>query len=622
MAPAVLTVTSLGDSGAGTLRDQVNAAAAGDTINFDSSLNNGTVRLTSGQISINKDLTITWDNGTMLVNVTVDGSARDRIFDIGAGNNVTITGLTLTNGFARRGAGLSGNGGAIHDSGTLTLNNVSLNDNHAGSSGGAIDVSRHNNASLTANNSTFLGNRAIAGFGGAISSNDQDTGAGNLSMTVNNSTFTANSSSGSGGAIDYFVPATSNGTYVLSVSGSTFRGNEGSNGGAIDANDSPNGGTLTITISGNNTFDSNHAFGPLSQVAHSSDSGYGGAIDAFLRLAGTATATVSFSGGTYTGNWANFGAVATTLRTTGDSTGAITFNGVTFSNNQAVWGAGLYNELSGGSTANATITVSTNTFNDNVAASDQSGGAPPRPVNGQGGGIFGTVAATPGSTAALSYANDTVAYNSAVTSTPPTNPTNGNGGGLYLERTLSTGTVSVTLNSLTVAYNYANDNGGGLFVDNTNTFSPLVRNSVFDANQAGASGPDENGSVTSGGFNTLSSAGTGFTDPTDVVDTVAGIKLDTALSNNGGSTLTLLPLTGSSLIGSGDTSPLPTDQRGFTRANPTTRGAVDVNGSPGGMSQGPSNTFGSRADTDLLILLASQRHSRVASDVYDTLFLG
>jgi hypothetical protein len=342
-----------------------------------------------------------------------------------------------------------------------------------------------------------------------------------------------------------------------------------------------------------------------------------------LRLAGTATATVSFSGGTFTGNWANFGAVATTLRTTGDSTGAITVDGVTFRDNQGVWGGGLYNELSGGSTANATITVSNSTFNDNVAASDQSSGATPRGVNGQGGGIFGTVSAAPGSTASLRYANDTVAYNSAVTSTPPATPTSASGGGLYLERTLSTGSPSVSLNSLTVAYNYANDNGGGMFVDTTNAFAPLVRNNVFDASQAGAAGPDEKGNVTTGGFNTLSSPGDGFTDPTDVVDTVAGIKLDTVLSNNGGSTLTLLPLTGSSLIGSGDTSPLTTDQRGYTRANPTTRGAVDVNGSPGGGGgEGGSNTFTSQADTDLLILLASQRHSKSASIVYDTLFLG
>jgi hypothetical protein len=56
--PSTLLVTSLADSGPGTLRGQIAAAAPGDTVQFVSSLYGGTVNLTSGQLEINKNLTI------------------------------------------------------------------------------------------------------------------------------------------------------------------------------------------------------------------------------------------------------------------------------------------------------------------------------------------------------------------------------------------------------------------------------------------------------------------------------------------------------------------------------------------------------------------------------------
>ena len=50
---ATITVTSTNDSGAGTLREAVTAAASGDTINFDISLSGQTILLTSGEIDLN-----------------------------------------------------------------------------------------------------------------------------------------------------------------------------------------------------------------------------------------------------------------------------------------------------------------------------------------------------------------------------------------------------------------------------------------------------------------------------------------------------------------------------------------------------------------------------------------
>jgi hypothetical protein len=55
---ATITVTNTNDSGPGSLRSAIASAAAGDTIQFASSLASQTITLTSGQLVINKNLTI------------------------------------------------------------------------------------------------------------------------------------------------------------------------------------------------------------------------------------------------------------------------------------------------------------------------------------------------------------------------------------------------------------------------------------------------------------------------------------------------------------------------------------------------------------------------------------
>src|SRR5262245_16126875 len=56
--PSTLTVTNNEDSGPGSLRADIAAAKSGDTIVFDPSLNGQTITLTSGELVINKNLTI------------------------------------------------------------------------------------------------------------------------------------------------------------------------------------------------------------------------------------------------------------------------------------------------------------------------------------------------------------------------------------------------------------------------------------------------------------------------------------------------------------------------------------------------------------------------------------
>ena len=68
--PSILTVTNLLDAGDGSLRDQIAAAANGDTILFDSSLR-GTISLTSGELDITQNFTI---QGPGAANLTVSGN--------------------------------------------------------------------------------------------------------------------------------------------------------------------------------------------------------------------------------------------------------------------------------------------------------------------------------------------------------------------------------------------------------------------------------------------------------------------------------------------------------------------------------------------------------------------
>lgn len=234
---ATLTVSSLADDGSpGTLRSQVAAAAAGDTIDFSVT---GTIQLsTTGAIIINKDLTIT---GPGQGNLTVSGrrflsGTFFSIFRIGSGL-VSLSGLTLSNGDGTQGTGNFQNGGAIDITGGTVMVTASTFSNNIASSGtgGAIRLA---GGSLTVAGSTFSANGPFVGYGGAI-------GVSNASLTVAGCTFSGNTADQEGGAIHL-----TGGGSSLTVTDTTLSGNSAGYGGAI----LQYGGTSTIkhsTISGN-----------------------------------------------------------------------------------------------------------------------------------------------------------------------------------------------------------------------------------------------------------------------------------------------------------------------------------------------------------------------------------
>src|SRR5436190_24151848 len=186
-APMTFTVNSLDDHPADgcdpapgdcTLRDAVDAAnsnAGADTITFQSGLS-GTIDLTEGQIGIYEALTI---NGPGADQITVDAQYGSRIFYVNpttAGEDVSISGLSLVHGVYAVHPVVSG--GAIESvNADLTLANDTLRHNLTFGrvvSGGAVES---DNGSLTISGSVLANNQALGKYGaegGAVESNRGD----------------------------------------------------------------------------------------------------------------------------------------------------------------------------------------------------------------------------------------------------------------------------------------------------------------------------------------------------------------------------------------------------------------------------------------------------------------
>jgi uncharacterized repeat protein (TIGR01451 family) len=222
---ATITVTNTNDSGVGSLRQAINDASSGDTVDFDSSLNGQTITLTSGELLIDKDLTIAGPGANLLA---LNGSLASRVFNIGSGVEAAISGLSIGNGFT------AFDGGGIFNSGSLTVTNCTLAGNSASGHGGGTYVNVGGSLSIT--NSNLIDNSTLETGGGVFN-------AGVLRIT--NSTFVGNSA-GLGGGIH-------NVGSLLTITNSTLSGNvASSSGGAIF-----NAGLQTII--GNSTVSFNSA---------------------------------------------------------------------------------------------------------------------------------------------------------------------------------------------------------------------------------------------------------------------------------------------------------------------------------------------------------------------------
>jgi CSLREA domain-containing protein len=538
---ATLTVDTLNDENDGScsdgdcsLRDAIQVAAAGDTINFNVT---GTIVLTLGELTVDKDLTI---SGPEPENLTIDGNHTTQIFYVTGGSTV-FSGLTIANGYTLYGFGggmyntgdasltnvtfsanSAGFGGGMDNWGTTTLTNVTFRDNTAGFGGG---IYNYGDSTSRLTNVTFSGN-SVTHYGGGMYNDDGST------STLTNVTFSGNSAGDGGGGM-----FNSNGSYTLTKV--TFSDNSAGYGGGMS-----NFGISTlaeVTFSGNSAGGEGGGMytqgtSTLTIATFSGNSAaYGGGI---YNLSGTSTLTnVTFSDNSASydgGGMSNFGISTLTSVTfssnSDNDVGAGMFNGdtstltnVTFSGNFAPEGGGMGN--------NGSSTLTNVTFSGNSAT-----------IYG-GGGMYNSGTST--------LTNVTFSGNSAAAS----------GGGMNNVIFSTTMLTNVTFNGNSAS------SGGGVYVESDGSL--ILKNTLLAGGDA-PNGPDCAGTVTSYGYNLIQDT-SGCIIMDDQTGNIYGEDpLLGPLGHYGGYTLMHSLLKGSPAIdAASSTDPngnlVTVDQRGVTR---------------------------------------------------------
>ena len=145
---STLTVTNALGSGPGSLQAEIAAALSGDTIVFSkgigSTIFTGPAGPSSGSVSqeleINKNLDIEGPGANKLA---ISGGGGSRVFQVDAGAQVTLSGLTIENGSGTFDPSLSdpndGKGGGILNFGTLSLSGSTVTQNAATYGGGIFN---------------------------------------------------------------------------------------------------------------------------------------------------------------------------------------------------------------------------------------------------------------------------------------------------------------------------------------------------------------------------------------------------------------------------------------------------------------------------------------------------
>lgn len=521
----VITVTSSADSGAGSLRAAIGMAQSVDTIRFATSLNNQTIKLTSGQIEIpaNKNLTIDGAGA----NLTISGNNASRIFLLNSTSatptSLTVQNLTLTNGYT------NDRGGAISTThqGVLTVDNVTFNNNVADKGGGAVFSAFE--GTLTVTNSRFNGNVATAG--------NDERGAG---------------------AIAFWGPR------AFTIRNSDFVGNKGINGGAVNSLN----GKLTID---NSRFINNDTTAAKFDTGKPNDflRGFGGALYTDRASATTeASGTIQITNSTFEGNKGRSEGGAAYLFTGAQDN--VVISGSQFKDNvvSGLTGAKDDGALGGGvavlsDAPNKGLAIERSSFINNTA-------------NSQGGGLWMR-------NAPATITNSTFSGNKTLGS-----DFNRVGGGmvLYGPATLLNNTIANN-SAGWVAGGVLADKAFKVTAKNTIFYNNTAANGGNDwkiQQQTNRALDDGGGNIQFP--NLLSNQFNRFNDSTATANIrIADPKLG-ALQNNGGGLLTYALLPGSPALDAGVSGAPAIDERGVQRDSKPDVGAVE--GVSTGSSPSPS----------------------------------
>jgi hypothetical protein len=219
---ATHTVTNLNDNGPGSVRQIINDATSGDIINFGVT---GTITLTSGELNIDKDLTI---EGPGVNDLSISGSNSSRVINIYSwgipgGVVLTVSNITISDGNVNTGGGGIRIWSDNAEPSTLELTNANVINNSGGGIlilSGIVTISDSNISNnvdsagiyngygnLTITNSTISNNLGFRGGGirnlgtanvsnSLISNNSAGLGAGIVNdygtLTITNSTISRN----------------------------------------------------------------------------------------------------------------------------------------------------------------------------------------------------------------------------------------------------------------------------------------------------------------------------------------------------------------------------------------------------------------------------------------------
>lgn len=206
--PSAIVVTSLADTGPGTLRQAIADAGAGDTVTFAVT---GTIQL-STPLFITRALTISGPDHAPQDRpmVRLSGQGSTRILDLAVGTSVELANLALIDG---NGGSDDSVAGGITSRGSLRLSRCQLVGNVGHQAGGIVS-----SGILQITDSLIQGNRGEAGAGGVY-----QLQSGRL--TIVRSRLLDNMSGGHGGAVATFGQTL--------IEDSEIRGNEAVNGGGL-----------------------------------------------------------------------------------------------------------------------------------------------------------------------------------------------------------------------------------------------------------------------------------------------------------------------------------------------------------------------------------------------------
>ncbi|WP_161604366.1 choice-of-anchor Q domain-containing protein [Roseiconus nitratireducens] len=378
-------------------------------------------------------------DGTSVIDASALG---DRAFDIMSGADVELSGITITGGIASDTGGASpssvGDGGAVYNSGDLTLDRVTLDGNAAAGvagSGGAV----LNAGVFAASDSSITNNRANRAGGGIEDASDQLVTLTNVALDGNNAGVApaATASPGNGGGLHVTGNATVN------IFGGTVSGNSAAREGGGLWN---GGGTMVID---GTTISHNTASGAAADDGGGGVFNNGGTIEIENSLViGNVADGLSGSGG----GILNLG-------------GSLAISSTTISGNTANRAGGGIEVTAGSNTTLTNVTLGSDRDGENDDTEGNSVAENPNPGNGGGLHIGGD--------GVVAFNGGSVAGNRA----------GSEGGGLWNS---STGTLEI---DGTLIDSNSAPTGGGIFNNGgTDVTSRVFTTTLVPLNGSGVSG--------------------------------------------------------------------------------------------------------------------------------------